>query len=386
MLSDHDVRDTAILKGLAITAIVLHNFFHFVSPAQENEFTFDQARFRLFLESVHQPPLAIQAIFSFFGHFGVQIFIFLSAYGLAKSYWDGLPRWTTFMAGRIRKLFPKFGLIVLPWFITFTISVGLFPATKRVGLELVLMFAGLSPLLPGYGLPPVGPWWFIPFIIQCYAIWPFLRRLTLRFGWPGLAVLSIVCVAFARAADPMLAHWSVNLFLTPVGNMPVLCFGIVAARYPFRIDAPIAFSACAILMLGLVYVAIWPATFIAALLLALWLYRKTRERLRRCPLLERIGHYSCFIFLLNGIVRNEIVPFARSPASQLIFAFVNALLSFAIAALIHEFLLPGERSGEPRLSRGRVADTSFSSRAGNEQISPSSIGPRPLVQIRSGTH
>jgi peptidoglycan/LPS O-acetylase OafA/YrhL len=384
MLSDHDVRDTAILKGLAITAIVFHNFFHFVSPAQENQFTFDKARFQLFLEAVHQPPLAIQAIFSFFGHFGVQIFIFLSAYGLAKKYWDSPPRWTTFMAGRIRKLFPKFGLIVLPWFISFAISVGLFTATKRVGLELVLMFVGLSPLLPGYGLPPVGPWWFIPFIIQCYAIWPILRRLTRRFGWPGLAVLSILCVVIARAADPMLAHWSVNLFLTPVGNMPVLCFGIVAARYPFRIDAPIAFSACAILMLGLVYAALWPATFLAALLLALWLYRKARRRLRNYPLLERIGHYSCLIFLLNGIVRNEVVPLARSPSAQLIFAFVNTLISFAIAALIYEFLLPRERSGEPNPSNGRIADMAFSPRAGNEQISASSIGLRALPQIQMG--
>ncbi len=288
------------------------------------------------------------------------------------------------MAGRIRKLFPKFGLIVLPWFITLTISVGLFTATKRVGLELVLMFAGLSPLLPGYGLPPVGPWWFIPFIIQCYAIWPILRRLTMRFGWPGLAVLSILCVAIAHFADPLLARWSVNLFLTPVGNMPVLCFGIVAARYPFRIGAPIAFSACAILMLGLVYVAFWPATFLAALLLALWLYRKARERLRNYPLLERIGHYSCLIFLLNGIVRNEVVPLARSPFSQLIFALVNALVSFAIAALIYEFLLPREPSGEPRPSNGRMTDMSLLSRAGNEPVSSGSIGLRALTQIQLG--
>ena len=82
MLSDHDIHDTAILKCLAITAIVFHNFFHFVSPARENEFTFDPVRFRLFLEAVRQPSLATQAVFSFFGHFGVQIFIFLSAYGL----------------------------------------------------------------------------------------------------------------------------------------------------------------------------------------------------------------------------------------------------------------------------------------------------------------
>lgn len=44
------------------------------------------------------------------------------------------------------------------------------------------MLAGISNILPGFGLPPVGPWWFIPFIMQFYAIWPMLRRLTNKFG------------------------------------------------------------------------------------------------------------------------------------------------------------------------------------------------------------
>ena len=88
MLRDLDLKDTSILKGLAISAIVLHNYFHVVSPVHQNEFTFDPARFQVFLHTVARPELATQAVFSFFGHFGVQIFIFLSAYGLTKSHWD----------------------------------------------------------------------------------------------------------------------------------------------------------------------------------------------------------------------------------------------------------------------------------------------------------
>jgi peptidoglycan/LPS O-acetylase OafA/YrhL len=384
MLSDHDIHDTAILKCLAITAIVFHNFFHFVSAARENEFTFDPVRFRLFLEAVRQPPLAIQAVFSFFGHFGVQIFIFLSAFGLAKSHWDGPPRWIPFMAGRIRKQFPEFGLVVLPWFIAVIVSVGLITAIKRAGLQVVLMFTGLSPLVPGYSVPPIGSWWFIPFILQCYAIWPILRRLTLRFGWPGLVVLSIVCVAIARIADPMLAHWSVNLYLTPLGSMPVLCFGIVAARYSFRIPAPIAISAGAILLLGSVYVALWPATFLAALLVALWLYEKARGRLRKYPVLERIGHYSCLIFLLSGMVRNQIVPFAHSPSSQLVFGFVSAVVSFAIAGIIYEFRLSGKRSTQRGPSVAARANLAISPRATIEPDSPGSMAVRRLAQLQWG--
>src|SRR5579862_1120412 len=120
MLQDLDRRDTAVLKGLAITAIVLHNYFHLVSRVDQNEFTFDPGRFRVLLQMAPHPEMAIQAFFSFFGHFGVQIFVFLSAYGLSKSCWDRPEPWATFVWGRVKKLYPMFGLVVLPWIIAST--------------------------------------------------------------------------------------------------------------------------------------------------------------------------------------------------------------------------------------------------------------------------
>src|SRR5512146_540068 len=105
MLSDLDFRDVTALKGLAISAIVFHNYFHLINPAHENEFDFDPMRFRVLLETIVHPSLLIQTLFSFFGHFGVQVFIFLSAYGITKKYWDDRQTWTAFMRGRIRKLY-----------------------------------------------------------------------------------------------------------------------------------------------------------------------------------------------------------------------------------------------------------------------------------------
>src|SRR4051812_43734901 len=81
-LDQLDKKDTTILKALAIMAIVFHNFFHVAVKVHENEFDFDPARFSVFLQTVRHPSLSIQALFAFYGHYGVQIFIFLSAYGL----------------------------------------------------------------------------------------------------------------------------------------------------------------------------------------------------------------------------------------------------------------------------------------------------------------
>lgn len=208
-----DPCDSAILKGLAISAIVFHNFFHFVSPVHQNEFTFLPSRFPVFLETVIHPSLAIQALFSFFGHFGVDIFVFLSAYGLSKSHWDDPATWSLFMWGRIKKLYPTFGLVVIPWFFAVSVALGPLEVIRQVGLGILLMSLGVSTLL-GFGLPPVGPWWFIPFIVQFYAIWPLMRKMTAKFGWQSLLILAVLSLAATYAFNPLLAHWSVDLLMT----------------------------------------------------------------------------------------------------------------------------------------------------------------------------
>ena len=77
MRIDFDKRDSVILKGLAITAIVFHNFYHLAGPVHENEFTFDPTYFWVFVSSIKGPTTAIEGFFSFFGHFGVESSSFL---------------------------------------------------------------------------------------------------------------------------------------------------------------------------------------------------------------------------------------------------------------------------------------------------------------------
>lgn len=339
MLRDFDHRDSAILKGLAISAIVFHNFFHAVSPVHQNEFTFDPSRFDVFLNTVIHPALAVQAFFSFFGHFGVEIFIFLSAYGLTKSHWDDTSSWAGFMWGRIRKLYPKFGLVILPWAIASCVLLGPAVFWRQSGLETLLLVLGLSTIL-GFALPPVGPWWFIPFIVQFYAIWPLMRKFTLKFGWKGLLVLAIVCRIVSYVAFPFLARWKLDLLLTPIGHMSELCLGIVAARHEFRIPAPLALFSFIFLLLGSEYMEFWLFSYLAALLVSLWLYSLVRAPLRHFRFLQQIGEYSLLIFLLNAIVRDQFLSHATSPAEQILWACISAVVSFLIAAIIQDWLLP----------------------------------------------
>jgi len=355
-LRDLDVKDTAVLKGLAITAITLHNFFHVLGPAHQNEFTFNPARFPVFLHTIVQPSLAIQAFFTFFGHFGVQIFIFLSAFGLAKSHWDDQFTWPAFMWQRIKKLYPIFGLVVLPWLVIWFFGAGPQGFVKEVGIETLLMLLGVSTLL-GFELPNVGPWWFIPFIMQLYALWLPLRLLAKKTGWVGLVILALVCLGFIYLLNPLLFPLQINLLATPIGRMKSICFGIAAARYPIRIPGYLALASFIVLILGSAYYPVWPLTFLAVLIVSLWIYVASRNTLRRIPLLERLGRYSMLIFLLNGLVRLGFLPFATSPGTQLLYGAISAVATFVCAAIIHEvFLVRLGLAAPARKSRQKQSD------------------------------
>ena len=340
MLGDLDKRDTLLLKGLAISAIVFHNFFHLVCPAHQNEFSFNPARFWVFLKTVNSPVSAIESFFAFFGHFGVELFVFLAAYGLAKSHWSDPAPWGRFMWERIAKLYPVFGLVVLPWFVVMAFHFGLAEMIRADGGKLLWMFAGISDLIPGYRLPPIGPWWFIPFIVQFYALWPVLRWFTNRFGQRGLLVLAASCLVLVLAADRSLACWSMSLLDTPLGHMPEFCLGIAAARFRMRLHPEVVAASAAALLLGSMYRMMWPLTYISALIVSLAIYLWLRPLLRNFQILARIGEYSLLIFLVNGVVRIQFLDDATSPGAALFSCCLCAAVSFAVAAIVQEFLLP----------------------------------------------
>ncbi len=346
MIVDLDKRDTVVLKGIAISAIVFHNFYHFISPVRQNEFSFHPELFWILLKSLHDPILAIEGLIAFFGHYGVELFIFLSAYGLAKSHWNDTTPWGRFLWGRIAKLYPVFGLAVLPWLFTIMLYNGPIQVLRIYGAKLLWMTAGVSNLVPGCGLPPVGPWWFIPFIVQFYALWPLLRRLTIRFGPSSLWTLAALSPILIYLVNPWLTQWSMSLLAMPIGHLPELYFGILAARFPIRLNAPIVLAAAADLILGGIYRLLWPLTFISALIVALSIYLAMRPVLGRSRLLQRIGKYSLLMFLFNGIVRWEFLPYSTSPLRGLLLGCVSAVTTFALAALIQEFLMPRGMAGK----------------------------------------
>jgi peptidoglycan/LPS O-acetylase OafA/YrhL len=304
-----DEKDSLALKGAAILAIVFHNYFHLISPVTENEFTFDPDRFQSLLHHLG-PTDGIQAVFSFFGHFGVQLFIFLSAYGLAIKYWDDMPPRMEFLRSRILKIYPTFLLAVIGWVFFLDLRAGPFR-----GWEMARFFAGstlltglgIQNLIPGYDLPPVGPWWFLPFIMQLYFFWPELRKYAIRYGPRGLAILSTGSLMLTYFANPLLERWSVNLLETPIGHLPEICLGIAAARYGFRPTRRLVLCSSIVFLLSSIDAQFWLLSFTSALIIMLGIYSRIRPFLRNRATLVELGELSMSLFFVNGFVRRLIV-------------------------------------------------------------------------------
>ncbi|WP_302546968.1 acyltransferase family protein [Coprobacter fastidiosus] len=93
LISPISYNDTNRFKGMAILLIVLHNFYHVLPQAPiENEFSFNIENTNYYFKTVIDSfsTISITSLFtdffSFFGHYGVALFIFLSGYGLTIKY------------------------------------------------------------------------------------------------------------------------------------------------------------------------------------------------------------------------------------------------------------------------------------------------------------
>ena len=113
--------ECAALRGLAIMAIVLHNYCHWLGFAvKENEFTFNAANTERVWGALASPDAMLPVhLLSHFGHYGVPVFLFLSGFGLVMKYERGA---AVPPAGRfVRYHYMKLLRMMVPGFVAFTI-------------------------------------------------------------------------------------------------------------------------------------------------------------------------------------------------------------------------------------------------------------------------
>lgn len=78
--------NSLILRGLAIMAIMLHNFLHnpMLGFTQENEMSFSGEHVKHFFSTLDKKWFDPYDWFSFLGWTGVVVFIFLTGFGVSR--------------------------------------------------------------------------------------------------------------------------------------------------------------------------------------------------------------------------------------------------------------------------------------------------------------
>ena len=230
------------MRGIAIIGIFLHNYCHWLNPVvKENEYQFFNANVSNFLRAiVHPDALLPLHVLSFFGHYGVPIFLFLSAYGLVMKYengpvlppiiaskpWRGLG---TFMLFHYKKLFR----MMIVGFVAFTMLDLITPHSHHYqALDVVAMLGMFNNLLPHPDdIIWPGPYWFFGLMLQCYFVF---RLLVCRRSWKVVVGLMVVCVAVQLLLPPeseAMNRYRYNF----MGSMLPFGLGVLFARFGERV-------------------------------------------------------------------------------------------------------------------------------------------------------
>ena len=313
-------RNTAIIKGFAILSIVFHNYFRWLLPSPgENEFNCSPGNVaRLFEMLGQQPGEFINILFSYFGHYGVQLFIFVSGYGLAMSMMHRPTRWGPFMLHRLKKLYPllltgmvfyTFGKIVMEGKMLCSWEL------KEMGLKLLLVHT----LFPNSGMSVCGPWWFFGLVFQLYLLFPLLFRCMKRWRWKAFWVILVVSYAliFLFREWIHLYHGEVLMQNAP-GHLPEFCLGIMMA---FSKDKRLHWGwlllALVLFVWGNFAPGFYPFTFLSLCVITVFVVEGVkRSPLERKPfhflwsVLRYFGGLSMLFFAVHGFLRIPVLKVA----------------------------------------------------------------------------
>ena len=257
--------ESKALRGIAILGIILHNYCHFLGFAvKENEYTFTASKPRQLLERMLMldDNLFIH-VMSYFGHYGVPVFLFISGFGLVYKYERSTPT-------RVRALpfigfhYAKLLRLMFLGYIGFAVVSYLHPhgyhgyTVGRVIAQL-LMYINLMPD-PDHIIKP-GPYWYFGLMLQLYIVY---RLVLYRRSSAVTLALIVLCTAVQAFFPPSVDEGGEilnRIRYNFIGGMLPFGAGILYARHgrnlPLPINLTIVVVSAFIVFIGSFYFWSW---------------------------------------------------------------------------------------------------------------------------------
>ncbi|ATV53879.1 acyltransferase [Prevotella intermedia] len=321
-----------ILRGIAIFGIVLHNYCHWLRPiVKENEYQFNQHNVDWF-NNVMAHGFNERTFFhllSFFGHYGVPIFLFLSAYGLVMKY-EGAktqslpdsgstnePNALSFLRYHWLKLFR----MMIVGFAAFVLVDAMTEGQHHYEvMDIVAQMGLFNNLLPNPDdIIWPGPYWFFGLMLQLYIVY---RLFLYRKGWTWVVAFIAVCTIIELLCDPNgepLNRWRYNF----VGGMLPFGLGLLYAKYMRNVSLRIYGATFIVSLLFIrfgsnhfftwlfvpMFVCSAGVSFVK--LLSYWNTHYLKYTFGITKTFDWLGVISAALFISHPITRKIIIPISR---------------------------------------------------------------------------
>jgi hypothetical protein len=337
-------QDTTIFKAIGILLVVFHNYFRWVKPTTgENEFNFSiDVINNLFNGIADTPSETINLLFSCLGHYGVQIFIFISGVGLTISMIDKKKNYMTYILHRLKILYSMLIVGIIFYFFAKIITEQHILNVKE-WLELLWKFLLIHTFLPNQCRSVIGPWWFFGLIFQLYLLFPLLFNIIKKFnlkGFIAVCLFSFACT-YTEAYifnTPNGIDWMTN----SIAHLQEFAFGIlIAMNFQKRIHPLVFVFALIVFALGNFFKMFFPLSFLSITIILYFIVSKLIVFINKSELITKIlmniGTLSMAIFIIHGFFRKRFIPvFSNNWYEKIIGAllFFIAVYAISIAANI----------------------------------------------------
>lgn len=326
-----------VCRAYAIIAIFLHNYIHWLpNTPQENEFEFDVNRHWDFIHSIESGSDIFINLFSFLGHLGVPVFVFLSGYGLAQKYDQhtiiGL---RSFIVKHYTKLLKPLLIGMLIYIIIMYIRDGEWPTFQTFALQ-CLMLQNLIVPFERFGSPE--PYWYFGMTMQLYVIYiVFVYKHSLRWI-TAFTLLSVILLVILGSIDKYLPLF-VWLKYNSIGWLLPFFMGIILSKYSHILffKNKKGFMAIIILLcfslLVLLDCNFYTWLFIPAIAAILAIYSTLilPDAVKRVA--AKIGTLSLYIFVIHPIIREltiDIGYYGHPYCGIIIYSLITLLIAYAI--------------------------------------------------------
>lgn len=334
-----------ILRGVAIMAIMLHNFLH--NPqlgfSLENEMAYKPENALHFFEVVGFKGLNVYELLSFLGWTGVVVFVFLTGYGVAKN----PPPTLSDSYHYVRRQYLKLLALLLPAMAIFiigdAIQHNLIPTLlKRISY--ITMMANIA--YPWVKCPP-GVYWYFGFTFQLYLLYAFLGKYLNGKNLLFWGTLSIICLAGLCSADMpeilsvykhcftgWFAIFAIGLWLGNKDEKEVAKYSNHSMLFDIML---IIISAFLVFWMNK-WMVMWLLVPFAALVMFVSIGLVIMRSIYLSAVFKWIGQLSAFIFVCHPIVRFVINRYMLGRVDNLLCVVFVYVISTIIIAVLYQRL------------------------------------------------